>query len=59
MDQCSFSSMKGYSYTFHTLINITLSLDMVRIDNQILQKKDFSVINLTVHKTFLTVVIND
>ena len=41
MDQCSFSSMKGYSYTFHTLINITLSLDMVRIDNQILQKRFF------------------
>lgn len=41
MDQCSFSSMKGYSYTFHTLINITLSLDRVRIDNQILQKQIF------------------
>ena len=41
MEQCSFSSMKGYSYKFHTLINITLSLDMVRLDNQILQKKIF------------------
>lgn len=41
MDLYSFSSMKGYSYPFHTLINKMLSLDMVRIDNQILQKQIF------------------